>query len=66
MTFFTATTPGTFFAMDSAVDFSLAFLAKPDSMTVPFIVSTLMAEASTLVLSTKPAFTEVVMALSSM
>jgi hypothetical protein len=66
MTFLTETTPGTLRAMDSAVDLSLALLAKPDSMTVPFIVSTLMAEASTLGLSTKRALTEVVITLSSM
>ena len=51
-TFFTATTPGTFIAMVSAVLFSVAFLAKPDNITVAFSVSTLIAEASTSARST--------------
>ena len=50
----------------SVASFAAAVLAKPDSMTVPVIVSTLMALASTTVLSTKRAFTAGVMALSSM
>lgn len=47
ISFFTALTPFTPRAMVSAVVFSLAFLAKPDSITVPLSVSTLMAAAST-------------------
>ena len=43
----------------------MAFLAKPDSITVPFSVSTLMLVASTCLLSTKRDFTAVVMLASS-
>jgi hypothetical protein len=66
MPFFTATTPGTSIAMDSAVTVSMAVLAKSDSITVPVIVCTLMDEASTPALSTTRAFTEAVIARSSM
>ena len=66
ISFFTTFTPLTFQVRLSAVLFSVAFLAKPDSITVPFRVSTLIAAASTRVLSTKLVFTAVVMALSSM
>lgn len=59
-------TPPTLRASDSAVTFSVPFLAKPDSITVPLRVSTRMLEASTSLLSTKRAFTAVVMAVSSM
>ena len=55
----TATTPLTPRAMVSAMFFSVAFLAKPDNITVPFMVSTLIAAASTCLLSTMRAFTMV-------
>ena len=44
---------------------SVGPLAKPDSITVPFSVSTLMAAASTILFSTKRAFTRAVMVASS-
>lgn len=47
ISFLTAFTPLTDLAMLSAVLFSMALLAKPDSITVPFSVSTLIDEAAT-------------------
>ena len=44
ISFLTLFTPLTFMAMLSAVLFSVAFFAKPDSITLPFSVSTLMAD----------------------
>ena len=61
----TSLTPLTPRAMVSAVDFSAWFFAKPESMTVPFIVSTLMLAASTSLFSTKRALIWVVMVLSA-
>ena len=58
-------TPVTPRAMASAVDFSVAFFAKPDSITVPFSVSTPMLLASTCLFSTKRLLTCAVMAESS-
>ena len=52
MPFLTLFTPLTFIAMSSAVLRSAAFFAKPDNITVPFNVSTLIDEASTAALST--------------
>jgi hypothetical protein len=63
--FFTDFTPLTFFAMSSATERSVSFFAKPDSITVPFSVSTLMAPASTCLLSIILAFTWVVIVASS-
>src|SRR4029450_5066301 len=51
--FLTDFTPLTLRAMLSAVLFSVAFLAKPDSMTVPLSVSTPMLDASTSLLPTE-------------
>ena len=48
-----------------AAERSAALFAKPDSITVPLSVSTLMELASTSLLSTKRALTEVVIAASS-
>ena len=61
ISFLTAFTPLTFLAMLSAVTFSVAFFAMPDSMTVSLSVSTLIAEASTSFLSIKRLLIWVVM-----
>ena len=47
ISFLTDFTPLTLAAMLSAVDFSVLLLAKPDSITTPLRVSTLMLDAST-------------------
>src|SRR3569833_3720034 len=60
MSFLTAFTFGTLRAIDSAVSRSVAFLAKPESWTVPFSVSTLIAMALTTGLSANRALTWVV------
>jgi hypothetical protein len=44
ISFLTDFTPLTALAIRSAVSFSVAFLAKPDSITVPFSVSTRMLD----------------------
>jgi hypothetical protein len=51
--------------MASAVVFSVAFFAKPDSITVPLSVSTRMLVASTSLFSTKRLLIWVVMVASS-
>jgi PAS domain S-box-containing protein len=61
----TETTPLTPRAIDSAVARSLPFLAKPDSMTVPLSVSTLIDAASTCLFSIKRDLIRVVMPVSS-
>jgi uncharacterized lipoprotein YmbA len=63
--FCTDFTPLVFIAMFSALCFSVASLAKPESMTVPFSVSTVIAEASTVVSSTIFALTLEVIEASS-
>ena len=65
ISFFTLLTPLTLRAMDAAALRSAASFAKPDSITVPLSVSTLIAAALTSLLSTKRAFTAAVIALSS-
>ena len=60
MTAFTPLTPQAWVA---AVTFSSPLLAKPDNITVPLRVSTLMAAASTVLFSTKRLFTAAVMAV---
>jgi hypothetical protein len=52
--------------MLSALSRSLALLAKPDNITVPLRVSTLIDEPATFLSSKKRALTLVVMAASSM
>ena len=66
ISFFTAFTPLTRRAMLSAVALSVAFLAKPDSITVPLSVSTLIYVASTDLFSTKRPLICVVIVASSM
>ena len=63
--FCTVFTPRTFMAMLSAVLFSSGVLATPDSTTLPFAVSTLIAAASTVLSSTSRALTVVVIDASS-
>src|SRR3569833_4641395 len=65
MSFLTAFTFGTLRSIDSAVSRSVAFLAKPESWTVPFSVSTLIAMALTTGLSANRALTWVVIVESS-
>lgn len=61
----TDTTPFTLRASDSARSFSAWLLAKPDSCTVPFNVSTLIDVAATFLSSANLALTAVVMPASS-
>ena len=65
ISFLTIFTPLTPRAMLSAVFFSSELLAKPDNMTVPLSVLTLMAAASTCLFSMKRDLTSVVMPASS-
>jgi hypothetical protein len=64
--FLTDFTPLTFMAMLSAVFFSTEFFAKPESITSPLRVSTLIAAASTFLSSIILALTWVLIAASSM
>src|SRR5674476_387443 len=65
ISFLTDLTPFTPRAMLSAKVFSVVFLAKPDSITTPLRVSTLMLDAATCVLLTKRALIWVVIVVSS-
>ena len=63
--FLTLLTPSTLRAMLAAADLSAPDFANPESMTVPFSVSTLMEVPATRVSSSRRALTVVVMTVSS-
>ena len=65
ISFFTALTPLTFIVIFSAVFFCNTFFTKPDSITIPFKVSTVIAEPSTVLSSKNLLLMDVVMTLSS-